>query len=275
MYATSSGLDFGGVSMGSNSFQLLKKPAIAILVEGEVSATDAGELWHLFDSRYEIPVTLLPVSQFNSRSISKYTTIIFPEGSYAPVTDQAKEKLKSWVNAGGTLIGFERAVSWFQTSGIGKFEVKKEEEEKPKKEGEKKEPAKPQPYASIDETRGAKETSGAIFEADADISNPLLYGFSNKKITLFKSNNIFLEKATGAYANPLTYGSNPLVSGYISKANYTRLKNSSCLGVSAVGSGRVIGFTEDMAFRAFWLGTHKLVANAIYYGPLINSEASR
>lgn len=275
VYATSSGLDFGGVSLGSNSFQLVRKPVIAILVDGEVSATDAGELWHLFDTRYEIPVTLLPVREFNSRSISKYTTIIFPEGQYTSVTDQGKEKLKSWVQAGGTVIGFERAVNWFQTAGIGKFEVKKEDDGKSKKEGDKKEVEKPQPYANIEENRGAKETSGAIFEADADNTNPLLFGFSTKKIPLFKSNNIFLEKATGVYSNPLTYGSNPLVSGYISRANYSRLKNSSCVGVSAVGAGRVIGFTEDMAFRAFWLGTHKLVANAIFYGPLINGEASR
>jgi hypothetical protein len=211
----------------------------------------------------------------NSQSIEKYTTLIIPEGSYGAITDAAKEKIKAWVAGGGTLIGFERAVSWFQSAGVGKFELKKENElKKDDKKEEKREPAKPQPYASIDENRGAKETSGAIFEADVDVTHPLLYGYG-KKVMLFKSNNLFMEKGLGAYSNPLTYGENPLVSGYIQPENYKRLKNSSCIGISAVGTGRVIGFTENMAFRAFWLGTTRLIANAIFFGPLVSGDASR
>jgi hypothetical protein len=267
VHALSTGLDYSGVSLGSSSFQTLTKPTIAMLVEGGVSPTDAGEIWHLLDTRFHIPVTLLPVSVFNAQSIDKYTTLIFPEGSYTALTEGAKEKLKTWVQNGGVLIGFERAVSWFNTAGLGKFETKKEEE--------KKDPAKPQPYANIDENRGAQETSGAIFEADADLTHPLLYGYTNKKIPLFKGNNIFLEKAKGIYANPITYGANPLVCGYLSPANYNRLKNSSTLGVSAVGKGRVIAFTEDLAFRAFWLGTNKMLTNAIFYGSMISTESAR
>lgn len=265
--ALATGLDYSGVSLGSSSFQTLTKPTIGMLVEGGVSPTDVGEIWHLLDTRFQIPVSLIPISVFNQQSIDKYTTLIFPEGSYAAISDPAKEKLKAWVQAGGVLIGFERAVNWFQTAGIGKFETKKEEE--------KKEASKAQPYASIDENRGAQETSGAIFEADADLTHPLLYGYTSKKLPLFKGNNIFLEKAKGAYANPLTYGSSPLLSGYISNPNYNRLKNSACLGVSTMGRGRVIGFTEDLAFRAFWFGTNKMLMNAVYYGGLISSEASR
>jgi hypothetical protein len=92
---------------------------------------------------------------------------------------------------------------------------------------------------------------------------------------MFKSNNLFMEKATGAYANPLTYGNSPLLSGYISKPNYEKLKNSSGLGIVNVGRGRIIGFTEDLAFRAFWFGPNKMLMNAVFYGGLIHSEAGR
>jgi hypothetical protein len=84
-----------------------------------------------------------------------------------------------------------------------------------------------------------------------------------------------MEKAKGSYANPLTYGSSPLASGYISKANYAKLKQTSGIGVSVQGRGRVIGFTENLAFRAFWFGTNKMAMNAIFYGGLISSEAGR
>jgi len=268
VYAISTGLDYQGVSLGSPSFLSLKKPEIAMLVEGNVSATDAGELWHLLDTRFQMPVTLLSTNVFNSTNINRYNTIIFPEGSYSTISEAAKEKLKTWTQAGGLVIGFESAVNWFTSAGLAKFETKKEEDAK-------KESAKPKPYADIDENRGAQETSGAIFEADADLTNPLLYGYTSSKIALFKPNNIFMQKATGAYSNPLTFGNSPLMSGYISKPNYAKLKNSSCIGISTLGKGRVIGFTENLAFRAFWYGTNKMVMNAIFYGPLLSGEVGR
>jgi hypothetical protein len=92
---------------------------------------------------------------------------------------------------------------------------------------------------------------------------------------MFKSNNLFMEKAKGAYANPLTYGSSPLLSGYMSKMNYPKMKNTSGIGIAALGRGRVIGFTEDLAFRAFWFGTNKMLMNAVYYGGFLNAETAR
>ena len=145
----------------------------------------------------------------------------------------------------------------------------KKDDDKDKKE------VRPKPYSDLDDARGAQETSGAIVEADVDITNPLLYGYYHSKMPMFKSNNLFMEKAKGAYANPLTYGSSPLVSGYVSKLNYSKMKNTSGIGISAMGRGRVIGFTEDLAFRAFWFGTNKMLMNAIYYGGFLSAEAAR
>ncbi len=271
IYAFNTGLDYRGVSLGSSSFQLLKKPEIAMLVDGGgfsgVSPTDAGEIWHLLDQRYYIPVTCMPVSIFNSANLNRYTTIIFPAGGYNSISESAKEKLKAWIQNGGVVIGFENALTWFTTAGLGKFDMKKEEE--------KKEPSKPKLYADIDEATGAQETSGAIIEADVDLTHPLLYGYYNSKMAMFKSNNLFMEKAKGPYANPLTYGSAPLMSGYISKSNYPKMKNTSGIGMSVMGRGRVIGFTEDLAFRAFWFGTNKILMNAVYYGSFLSPEAAR
>ena len=165
------------------------------------------------------------------------------------------------------LIGFERALNFFTATGLGKFEVKKDDE--------KKDQTKAKPYADIGKNQSAHQTSGAIFEAEADLTHPILYGYPSARIPLFKGNNLFVQKATGAYSNPLTYGNNPLISGYITKTNLDNLKHSSVLGTNSLGRGRVIGFTENMAFRAFWFGTNKMLMNAIFFGPMINSEASR
>jgi hypothetical protein len=175
--------------------------------------------------------------------------------------------LKTWVQNGGVIIGFDNALNWLTGAGLGKFEMKKTEQAD--------KPEKPRAYADIEEYRGAQQSPGAIFEVQADITNPLLYGYSANRIAMFKDNNLFMENSKNPYGNPLVYTSSPLLSGYISKANYARLKNSSAAGFSAMGRGRVIGFTDNLAFRAFWLGTNRLVMNALFYGHLLNAEAAR
>lgn len=267
VYAFETGLDYRGVSLGSSSFLPLKKPSIAMLVGDGISATDAGEIWHLLDTRFNIPVTLIPVNVFERASLSKYNTIIMPPtGGPFSINDPGKEKLKSWVQQGGNLIGFENALSWFNSSGLGKFEMKKEDDKKE---------VRPRPYADIEEYSGAQETSGAIFEVTVDLTHPLLYGYTHSKMPVFKSNNLYMEKAKGAYSNPIVYTASPLLSGYVSKENYAMSKESAVAGVSVLGQGRVIGFTDNMCFRAFWLGTNKMLMNAIYYGSLINVSSSR
>jgi hypothetical protein len=266
VYAFDTGLDFEGASLGSNSFLPLRKPEIAMLVDVGVSANDAGEIWHLLDTRFVVPVTMLPISQFNAGNINRYNTIIFPTGSYGAITDAAKEKLKVWIQNGGVVIGFESALTWLNSNGFGKFEMKKNEEKKE---------LPSRAYATIDNYQGAQETSGAIFEANVDLTHPFLYGYSNTKLPLFKGNNLFLEKSKNAFANPIVFTSSPLMSGYISKENYSKVKEASVVGVSVMGKGRVIGFTENLAFRAFWFGTNKMLMNAIFYGHLVNEASGR
>ena len=92
---------------------------------------------------------------------------------------------------------------------------------------------------------------------------------------LFKGNNLYMEKAKNPFANPIVFTANPLVSGYISKENHAKIREAAVAGVSAMGRGRVIGFTDNLAFRAFWFGTNKLFTNAVFYGPLIDAASTR
>jgi len=268
IYAFKTGLDYKGVSLGSSSFIPFKKPVIAMLVGEGVSPTDAGEVWHMLDVRFNIPVTLLPLNVLERSPLAKYTTIIMPPTVTGfTISDATKEKLKSWIQAGGVVIGMENAMNWLTTAGLGKFDMKKDEE--------KKDAQKARAYADIEEYTGAQETSGAIFEATVDLTHPFMYGYSNSRIPIFKSNNLFMEKSKGAYSNPILFTTAPLLSGYMSKENYAKAKDSSVAGVSVLGQGRVIGFTDNLCFRAFWLGSNKMFMNAIFYGPIINSASGR
>ena len=162
----------------------------------------------------------------------------------------------------------EGALNWLTTAGLAKFDMKKEEEEK-------KDTPPARPYGSIDAFAGAQETSGAIFRANVDLTHPLLYGYYSTTMPIFKSNNLYLEKTANAYGNPVVFPPSSLLSGYISKSNYGKLHDSSMAGVSVLGQGRVIGFTDNLCFRAFWLGSNKMLMNAVFYGGLINAASGR
>lgn len=265
VYSFETGLNYNGVSLGSGSFLSIRKPEIAVLVEGGVSSNDAGEIWHLLDTRFNIPVTMMPLDVFSGADLTRYNTIIFPPGNYRAINEQTRDKLKAWIQQGGVAIGLESAVSWFASTSLGKFEIKKADDSV----------KGPRPYAQINEYRGAQQTDGLILQAKVDLTHPLLYGYYKEHLPLFKGNNIYMAKASSAYSNPVVFTESPLLSGYISKENFERAKGSSIAGVSAQGRGRVIAFTENLAFRAFWFGTNRLLMNAIFYGRLIDEAATR
>lgn len=113
---------------------------------------------------------------------------------------------------------------------------------------------------------GAQYIGGAIFEADIDRSHPINFGYKNDKIALFRNSTLFIKADKKSYNNPIQYTSNPLLSGYISKENAKVIKKTVPFKVQKLGKGRVIVFTDNTNFRAFWFGTNKLLMNAIFFG---------
>ena len=262
--SVSSGSASSGVDLGSAKFIPITKPSIAMIVGLGVNATDAGEVWHLLDQRMNIPATHLEPAVFNRIELNKYNTLIMVGGTYPDIN---KDKLKTWVQAGGTLILTEEAVSWAAQNGIG--EVKFKKAKSPVDSIER------LTYVDREQIDGAQQIYGAIFGADVDLTNPLAYGYNQKTISLFKANKVFMEKSKNPYATPFYYGSKPLQSGWVSKENGDAIKNSAAVIVNTVGNGRVINIADNPNFRAFWLGGSKLFMNAIFFGRIIDAASGR
>jgi hypothetical protein len=263
-YALQTGNAVSGVDMGSRKLVALTKPVIAMIVGAGVNATDAGEVWHLLDQRMNIPATHLEPAIFNRVDLNKYNTLVMVGGSYA---DLNKEKLKAWVSNGGTLILLEEAVQWASENGINSVTLKKI------KTGV--DSTKRIAYGDEDEIDGAQQMSGAIFGADVDLTHPLAYGYTEKTISLFKSNKVFMEKSKNPFATPFYYKESPLQSGWISKENSDAIKNAAAVIVNTVGTGRIINIDNNPNFRAFWLGGTKLMMNAIFFGKIIDAASGR
>lgn len=264
IYALQSGNVLSGSDLGSSKFAVVGKPAIAMITGPGVNALNAGEVWHLLDQRMNIPATHLEPAMFNRASMDKYNTLIMVGGNYNELN---KEKLKGWVQQGGTLILTEEAVSWAAQNGINSVSFKKVKSAT--------DSTQKLSYTDREQIDGAQQVSGAIFGADADLTNPLAYGYNQKIISLFKANKVFMEKSKNPYATPFYYGTKPLQSGWVSKENADAIKNSAAVIVNTVGSGRVINIADNPNFRAFWLGGTKLFMNAIFFGRNIDAASGR
>lgn len=251
-----------GYNVGSPTLAVLKKPEVALLVGTGINSLEAGEVWHLLDNRMDMAITLLPIERVAGADLSKYTTLIMPNGNYNALGKSQAEKIKAWTSQGNTLIARGSALNWLSEQEIAIFKFKEEDTSK-------KEPMKP--YADFEKNTGARLTSGTIFHGKVDSTHPLGYGYDKQGIYLFRNNNQFLEPAKNPYANPVTYTSEGLASGYVHPDNLAKVKNTVSTQVKKVGSGRVVGFVDNPNFRGIWFGTNKLFLNAVFFGQTIQN----
>ena len=254
IYGVTTGLT-RGMSLGSNNFRALEPQSVALIVGEGITPYDAGEIWHLFDQRYDMVITKLDVKDFPRADLSRYTDIILPNSWGNALGEKEAEKLKTWTRTGGTLIGYRNAAEWFDENGV--LELKFRENELV---------AKDVPFELRRDFRGAQGIGGAIFEARIDRSHPVNFGYKDDKIALFRNTTLFIEPHEQSYKNPIKYTENPLLSGYISKPNLDSLSGTVPFVHDSFGRGNVILFTDNTNFRAFWYGTNKLLMNAIFFG---------
>ncbi len=244
-----------GIDLGSNQFRALEPAKVAIILGEGFNPHDAGEVWHLFDTRYDMKITKLDIKNLNRADLSRYTDIIIPH-SFGGVLDKGNtEKLKKWVKQGGTLIGYRNTANWFERNKMLNISFERT-----------KNPAKNVNFEQRGDFNGAQVIGGAIFEAKQDRSHPINFGYVNDHISMFRNTTIFVKADSTSYKNPIQYTKNPLQAGYISKINLKAMSETRPFVHQSSGRGEVILFTDNTNFRAFWYGTNKLLMNAIFFG---------
>ncbi|WP_299185742.1 M14 family metallopeptidase [uncultured Aquimarina sp.] len=243
-----------GIDLGSNQFRALSLPKIALLTGSGITPYDAGEIWHLMDQRYNIPITKLNTEYLERRNLSRYTHIILPNSWNQTMGKNVIDKIKTWIRNGGTLIGYRNAAQFFKNNELMKIEFSKPEND-----------AKNISFEQRRDFFGAQVIGGAIFQAKTDRSHPINFGYKNDKISLFRNTTLFIKANKQSYDNPIRYTKSPLLSGYISKKNLDSLANTVPFRHQNLGRGNTILFTDNTNFRAFWYGTNKLLMNAIFF----------
>ena len=256
--STSNGLTLQGPDLGSPNFRTIKKPKVAVLVGDGIRSYDAGEIWHLMDTRYKIPITKIDIRYFSQVDLNKYTHFIIPSYSGKNLSI-FKDKIKNWVKNGGILIGYRTTIKWLKKEGFINVEIKKKENDDVKNIS----------FEKKNDYYGSQVIGGAIFQTKIDRSHPINFGIQGSRLSVFRNTTIFIEPHKNSFNNPIQYTNTPLLSGYISKENLGLLKNSVPLVIENLGKGKVFAITDNTNFRAFWYGTNRIFANILFHSNLM------
>ena len=248
-----------GHNLGSSTFSPVRKPHVAIVGGNGASATGVGEIWHLFDTRYKIPLTIISSERFTQADLSSYNVLIL-SGYGLNLSKADIQRIKNWVELGGPLIAYENTLPWLARNELAKIEFEKTQS------------VKDGSYENFAISSRANNIPGVIFGAKLDITHPLGWGYTDEDIAVFKNNSVNIKPAENKLRTPLVYTKHPLVSGNVLPRVAASYEEHPVAIVSRLGRGKVIGFSVDTNFRSVWYGTNKLTANAIFWGHLISAR---
>ncbi len=264
--AIKTGLSIRGIDLGSRNVRVLKKPKIALITGEGINAYEAGEIWYLLDYKMDISVSKIPTRLIDRVNWDKYNTLILVSGSYEGLGKAFVKKLKAWVRKGNTLIATNLAAQWVAEKGIVDVELYKSKKDSTKTER--------RPYDAGYGDRGSSQVSGVILNTNLDLSHPVAYGYRQANIPVYKKSNFWLKPSKNPYATVGQYQKPVLISGYVSEKNKKEFlaKEPASIIAQPAAKGRAILFSDNPVFRGTWLGTEKLLLNAILFGHQIRSQ---
>lgn len=263
--AASTGFSVEGIDLGSNNITAVKKPEVAVLAGQGTSVGEVGQVWFLLNQHLNLPVTKLDVSSIGRASLDRYTTLILTGGTYRSIEKTDLDNLKNWLTKGGTLITFGSASAWAIQQGLVKEKVFIDSSEF-KTKGE----VKRVDY--VNRGLGGRGGSG-ILSADIDITNPVAFGLTSRKIYINKIGSTILQPSRNKFATVAQYDAKPHVSGFISYDYLNNIAKSAALLIGQQGQGSVVLFAEDPSYRHYWHGTDRLLINSIFFGDKLRLQS--
>ena len=272
-----------GIDLGSRYFKIISKPNVLLVSGAGTNAYRAGEIWHLLDTRVQMPVTRVGLDRLRNIDLSNYTHVLLADPLKSSQEDLVT-KVVSFVRSGGIMwVQGDRAIKWSDKQSVSDiiFKESKSARDRSALEKKMKDPHVPvkeleallperKSFAASETDSAHRLVRGAILRGLIDVSHPLGYGFESNELPVLRRNATFVARSKNAYATPLLYADSPLMSGYMSDENRDLAAGSAGILVDSKGEGAIVLSLDIPAFRAHWWGTQKLLLNTIFFGGLIN-----
>ena len=260
LVAAETALVDAGRDLGDRTVVELHIPSIAVVSEPPTSSTSYGAIWSVLEQTYAVPFTAIKAQDLGSAELSKFNVIVLPDGQaggYARVFgNEGAERLKTWVQDGGTLVCLKGAAAWASGERVNLTTARDR-------------------YATPSDEKGAAEKEppkridvvpGAFVQLDVDAEHYLGTGVEGPIVALFRSNVIFTRTKRGAQAAAINKD-RPLVAGFAFDEAREPLKGAPFVWDEPTGRGHVICFADEVTFRTFLHAAHRLFLNSILLAP--------
>jgi len=257
--AVRTGRSIEGIDLGSRNFRTVEHPRPLMLVGEGASGYETGEIWHLMDTRLNMPITKVDMLDFGRVDLNDYRTLVMASGSYRLLDERAVGRIKAWANAGGALLLQRGAVAWaIRNELVDEALVAVEDTIEGRRD-----------FVRAREIQGAQRIGGSVYRADLDITHPLGFGYPDRSLNVYRNHEIFVRPSDNPYSTVAAYTDDPLLDGYIHPDKLEQLPGMPSLLVSRMGRGRAILFIDNPNFRGFWYGTNRLFFNGLFFGGLV------
>ncbi|WP_413998634.1 M14 family zinc carboxypeptidase [Flavobacterium sp. W1B] len=258
------GYSVNGKDLGSENFNLLKAPKIALLSGKGVGSTEFGSVWFYLDEVVGYPVSIVETSNFNRLNLTTYNTLILADGNYDFSNDQQK-RIEDWIKNGGKVIAMNNALSVFTDKEGYALSLFESEEDKKASEKEVKDIELKERFLDYEgtERRAISSTiSGAIIENVLDVTHPMSFGLGDKYFSLKTDDKRYslLKKALNVAYVPKDYKSY----GFIGHNIKNKLSKTVSFAVESKEKGKVIYMIDNPLFRGFWENGNLLFSNALF-----------
>jgi len=298
-----------GPDLGGRKFKLSAAPQVAIASQWPVRSTSFGSIWYLLDYQLRVQSSPINVQNLGNIDLRKYTVLVIPDsGDIGRVLDKkAVEKIKKWVEDGGTLIaiGNSAAFAANKDRGLSSVRLKRDVLDKLEEyqeaigreknardikidpnqiwgskatkttieEGEIKKPEESKTKVDVeklkrtDEWRRIFSPGGTFLACTVNTEHWLGFGLQEKLPVMFWGSNAFMSKHPAATVVRLADKNELRLSGLLWPEAKERLAETAYATVESVGRGQLILFATDPTYRMWLPGVQRLFLNAILLGP--------
>jgi hypothetical protein len=302
----SSGYSQSGPDLGSDLFDLLIAPRIGLVMGPGIDFTSFGSLWFLLDHELKQRLSLLAIDELARYDLSVYNVLVLPSywggpsGLKNTLGSVGIQKLKGWVEDGGTLIAIESAAYFCADSASGLSNARErgdilaqlDEYDQDYQEeltahavtvdtnrvwrGPVREPepdTKPSirpditKLKQIDDRARLFQPRGVMVRLDLDPEHYLSFGTGGRASGIIYTRDALMARDPVAVPARIAKASEMRLAGLLWPEARARWATTAFLTQERRGKGQVILFAGDPFFRAYFHGTKRLFLNAALLGP--------
>ncbi len=263
-----SGLTPDGQDLGSNQVRPLKLPQVLLVAGPGINSTEAGELWFATERLAGVSPSMAEPARLKRLDLSRYSHILLPDGNYSSWGDAEIRALKSWLDGGGVLWAQKAGVSWLADKKLLQAKVRKASELKALVTM----PAAV--YGDKEQLAGRQRIAGAIYQAELDLTHPLAFGLPRAQLPLFKNDLLVVQAPEQPFMQVARYADRSQLAGYSDAILANQFRNTTAVLAQNHGAGRVIAMTDNPVFRGYFVGSGRLLVNALYFGQMFDAGAS-